>query len=316
MRHLAGCCIVTCVASAILGGLFSATARAEERSPLIPIIAFAGDWVATERYIPGIVVRYHGATYLSLERSHYTAPPTDKHAWVLLDSPGAAGAAGPVGPAGAAGPAGPEGAAGAVGPAGPAGPVGLAGAAGAPGPKGPQGVAGPKGATGRAGANGPSGATGPAGLTGPAGPAGPAGTTGVLTLRDANSLLVAVPQDDGFMREVGGQALAFQTTPTPAGLGQSTPLAFVLYHLAANCAGPRYVQGPNELFIWGTTGYYTTTQAASLQSPLSAETFTTGQDASQPGQCAPITYSVQIGPVSTVDISSWGLTPPFQLTLN
>jgi Collagen triple helix repeat (20 copies) len=314
MRHLAGGCIVTCVTSAILGGLFSGTARAEERPPLIPIIAFAGDWVATERYIPGMVVRYHGTTYLSLERSHYTAPPTDKHAWVLLDSPGAAGAPGPVGPAGAAGPAGPEGADGAVGPAGPAGPAGLAGAAGASGPKGPQGVAGPKGATGRAGANGPSGATGPAGLTGPAGPAGPAGITGVLTLRDANSVLVAVPQNGSFMREVDGQALTLEGEPTPAGLGQSTPL--VLYHLAANCAGPRYVQGPNELFILGTTGYYTTTQAASLQSPLSAETFTTGQDASQPGACSAINYSVQIGPASTVNISSWGLTPPFQLTLN
>jgi hypothetical protein len=313
MRHLAGCCIVSCVTSAILGGLFSATARAAERPPLIPIIAFAGNWVATERYIPGMVVRYHGATYLSLERSHYTAPPTDKHAWVLLDAPGAAGAAGPVGPAGAAGPAGPEGAAGAVGPAGPAGPVGLAGAAGAPGPKGPQGVAGPKGATGRAGANGPSGATGPTGLTGPTGAAGPAGITGALTLRDANSMLVAVPTNGGFLREVDGQALILAGEPTPTGLDQSTLLVF--YHLAANCAGPRYVQGPDELFILGTTGYYTT-QAASLLSPLSAETFTTGQDASQPGPCTPFTYSIQIGPVSTVDISSWGLTPPFQLTLN
>ena len=129
-------------------------------------------------------------------------------------------------------------------------------------------------------------------------------------------MLVAVPQNGSFMREVDGQALTLETSPTPTSLGQSTPGAFVLYHLAANCAGPRYVQGPNELFIWGTTGYYTTTQAASLQSPSSAETFTTGQDASQPGQCAPINYSIQIGPVSTVDISSWGLTPPFQLTLN
>jgi hypothetical protein len=126
-------------------------------------------------------------------------------------------------------------------------------------------------------------------------------------------VLVAVPQNGGFVREVAGQTLILASDLTPTGLGQSSPVIF--YHLAASCAGPRYVQGPNELFILGTTGYYTT-QAASLQSPLSTETFTTGQDASQPGQCAPITYSVQIGPVSTVDISSWGLTPPFQLTLN
>ena len=315
MRHLAGCWIAASVATASLGCLSASAARGEERPTLIPIIAFAGNWVATERYIPGTVVRFRGATYLSLERSQYTAPSTNKHAWVLLDSPGAAGPEGPVGPAGAAGPAGPEGAAGAVGPAGSVGPPGPAGAAGAAGPKGPQGVAGPRGATGAAGPGGTPGATGPVGPTGPTGPAGPAGITGTLTVRDANSVLVAVPINGGYAREVNGQELGI-TNLSPTGIGQSPAAAMVFYHLAANCAGPRLVQGSGALLIWGNTGYYTTTQEASTQSPLSAETFTTGQDASQPGHCGTINFSIEIGPVSTVDISSWGLTPPFQWTLN
>lgn len=316
MRHLVSCWIAACVATACLGCLSSRAARAEERPTLIPIIAFEGNWVATERYIPGIVVRYHGATYLSLERSYYTAPPTNKHAWVLLDSPGAAGSEGPVGPAGAAGPAGPEGAAGAVGPAGSVGPQGPAGAAGAAGPNGPQGVAGPRGATGAAGPDGTTGATGPVGPTGPAGPVGPAGITGTLTIRDANSVLVAVPVDGGYAREVDGQGLGIQAALTTTGLGQTPASSFNFYHLAANCTGPRLVIGPGALLIWGNTGYYTTAQAASMQTPLSVESFTAGQDASQPGLCGTVNYSIEVGPVSTVDISSWGLTPPFQWTLN
>jgi hypothetical protein len=148
------------------------------------------------------------------------------------------------------------------------------------------------------------------------GSAGPAGVTGTLTIRDANSVLVAVPVDGGYAREVNGQGLGFETNITTAGLGQSPSYSFTFYHLAAHCAGPRLVQGPGGLLIWGNTGYYTTTQAASLQTPLSVETFTTGQDPSQPGQCGTVNYSVEIGPVYTVDVSSWGLTPPFQWTLN
>jgi hypothetical protein len=82
--------------------------------------------------------------------------------------------------------------------------------------------------------------------------------------------------------------------------------------MSANCAGPRLVLGPQSLFIIGNTGYYTTDPT--VQTPLSWETFTAGQDLSQPGQCVnqnPATTSYSIGPLGTVDISSWGLTPPF-----
>ena len=48
---------------------FQAPARAETPPVLVPIISFAGNWVSTETYGPGIVVRYHGQTYLKIGRA-------------------------------------------------------------------------------------------------------------------------------------------------------------------------------------------------------------------------------------------------------
>lgn len=307
MRHLAGYWIVALIATAWSVN----AARAEERPELTPIIGFAGNWVATERYEPGLVVRYKGATYLSLRRSHSVAPSTNQLDWVLLDSPGAAGPTGPAGPAGPAGAAGPQGAAGGAGPMGLVGPPGPTGAAGAQGPRGPQGPSGPKGATGAAGASGPIGPTGATGPAGPIGPVGPAGVSGTITIRDANSVLVAVPSGMGFERYVNGLTLVLETDLGVAGIGTTAITSFTFYHMEANCAGPRLIQGPNLLFVEGTTGYYTTSAETTQEAPLSMETFTAGQDVSTPGQCSSLLNNYfELGPITTIDISSWNITPP------
>src|ERR1700722_3262463 len=134
----------------------------------VPIIGFAGDWISTQSYAPGFVVRYKGASYLSLRRSSHTAPATSKLDWALLDAPGAAGPEGSAGPTGSTGP---------PGPAGAAGPTGSGGPNGARGPTGAAGAAGPTGPSGPSGAGGPSGTTGPAGPRGLPGPKGPVGPT-------------------------------------------------------------------------------------------------------------------------------------------
>jgi hypothetical protein len=170
---------------------------------------------------------------------------------------------------------------------------------------------GPRGASGPAGAAGAPGVAGSRGPTGAAGPQGPPGITGIVTVRDANSVLVAVPQNGQFQREIGGQPF-YLPSVTPTGIGRSDETRFQFFHLSANCAGARLILGQPWVLIFGNTGYYTT--SATLQVPASEETFTDGQDLTQPGQCVTLSPSPNtylIGPVSTVDISSWGLTPPF-----
>jgi hypothetical protein len=314
MRHSSGGRIGAWVAMSLLYTVVDTLptpARAGTAPTLVPIVSLAGNWVSTATYSRGIVVRYRGQTYLSLRRSRDVAPSTNTADWVVLDSRGAAG---PPGPAGAAGPPGPAGARGAAGPTGPNGLSGSPGASGPPGaagPKGPQGPMGPRGASGPAGAAGAPGVAGSRGPTGAAGPQGPVGITGIVTVRDANSVLVAVPQNGQFQREVGGQPF-YLPSVTETGLGESDETLFQFYHLAADCAGPRLVTGPPWIYIFGNTGYYTTN--ATEQVPLSWETFTAGQDLTKPGQCFnqhPFTNPFIIGPLNTVDISSWGLTPPF-----
>jgi hypothetical protein len=133
-----------------------------------------------------------------------------------------------------------------------------------------------------------------------------------VTVRDANSIFVAVPVNGHFLRELSGLPFTIWAI-TPAGFGQTDPTQFHFYHMTANCAGPRLVYGnDNTLYIIGNTGYYTL--SPSTEAPLSMEDFTAGQDVTQPGQCVnlnPPSTFFQLGPVSTVDISSWGLTPPF-----
>ena len=315
MRHSTGYRLGARGAIALLCALsciFQAPARADAPPVLVPIISFAGNWVSTETYGPGIVVRYHGQTYLSLRRSRYVAPSSNTADWAVLDSQGAAGPPGPAGAAGPSGPPGPQGAAGAAGPNGLSGPPGAAGAPGATGPKGPQGPMGPPGPIGPAGAAGVSGVVGPRGPTGPAGPPGPPGITGTITIRDVNSVFVAVPVNGYNLREVSGHPVIIWSI-TPAGLGQTDLTLFHFFHMTANCTDPRLIYGnDNTLYIIGNTGYHTLNTVT--EAPLSEENFTAGQDVTQPGQCVninPADTFYALGPVSTVDLSSWGLTPPF-----
>jgi Collagen triple helix repeat (20 copies) len=276
----------------------------------VPIIGFAGDWISTQSYEPGFVVRYKGASYLSLRRSSHTAPATSKLDWALLDAPGAAGTEGSAGPTGPTGPPGPAGAAGPTGSGGPIGATGPTGPPGAPGPAGPSGPSGAVGPPGTTGPAGPSGLPGPKGPVGPTGPPGPRGLTETITIRDANNVFVAATAGDNFYRNVDGETLLIEGSVTPAGLPQDGYPNFAFYHLAPNCAGPRLIIGPNTLVIFGDTGYYST--SATLQGPASQETFTSGQDVSQPGTCGSISNTFyDIGPITTIDIAAWGLVPPF-----
>lgn len=314
MRHSTSGRIGAWVAIFLLYTLLNTSqtpARAATSPTLVPIVSFAGTWVSTATYGRGVVVRYRGQTYLSLKRSRDATPASNTMDWVVLDSRGAAGSPGPAGAGGPPGPAGAQGAAGPTGPNGLSGPPGASGPPGGTGPKGPQGPMGPRGATGPAGAAGAPGIAGSRGPTGPAGPQGPRGITGIVTVRDANSVRVAVPQNGSFLRELSGQPFNLPSL-TPTGLGQSDETRFQFFHVSAGCTGPRLVLGSQSLVIIGNTGYYTTN--ATDQVPLSEETFTDGQDLTQPGQCvdlSPSTNTYPIGPLSTVDISSWGLTPPF-----
>src|SRR4051794_2922517 len=113
MRHSAGYRIGAKIVLALLYTFccsFPALARAATPPVLVPILSFAGNWVSTETYRAGIVVRYHGQTYLSLRRSRYVPPSTNTSDWAVLDSRGARGPVGPQGVAGPPGPAGPQGA--------------------------------------------------------------------------------------------------------------------------------------------------------------------------------------------------------------
>ena len=305
--------VLAAVACSLAVALEPTPARAHSFE--VPISGFAGEWLSTQTYEPGIVVRYQGASYLSLRRSSHIAPVTSKLDWALLDAPGAAGAAGSAGPTGPAGPPGPAGAPGPTGSTGPIGGTGPTGAAGARGPTGPPGPTGTAGPPGTVGPAGPNGLQGPKGPVGPTGPQGPRGRADTITVRDANDVFVAAVAG-GFFRTVDGYSLGIQGQVTPAGLPQNDPSVFSFYHLAPNCAGPRLIIGSNELFIFGNTGYYTT--SATTQTVASREDFTSGQDITQPGTCSPAgsSTSYDIGPITTVDIAAWGLVPPFSMQVN
>jgi hypothetical protein len=171
---------------------------------------------------------------------------------------------------------------------------------------------GPPGPTGRAGAQGIPGIAGPRGPSGPAGPQGPPGITGIITIRDVNSVFVAVPVNGHYLREISGQPFDIPAI-LPTGFGQTDLTQFHFFHMTANCADPRLVDGTNNtLYIIGNTGYYTLN--TTTEAPLSIESFSAGQDVTQPGQCTNQNQAstfYPLGPVHTVAISSWGLTPPF-----
>ena len=137
----------------------------------------------------------------------------DENDMVLVDRPadGAPGAQGPQGdrgPQGLQGDRGPAGNDGAQGPPGDRGPAGADGSDGAQGPKGDPGDAG------AAGAQGPQGPQGPAG---PQGPQGPPGAGATLT---EDEILAATKYET---IDLGAaNFLAFNKTPSPAGLTAST----------------------------------------------------------------------------------------------
>lgn len=318
MRHLTDCriAVLAAVACFLTTALQPTPARAN--SFPVPIIGFAGNWVSTETYEPGLVVRYQGSSYLSLRRSSHIAPSTNKLDWALLDAPGSAGPEGPAGPTGPSGLPGTPGVAGPTGPAGPSGAPGPAGPAGPSGPTGPRGPTGLIGTPGAAGVAGPQGLPGPRGNVGPIGPPGPRGPAETVTIRDANNVFVATSGGGAYARNVDGYALGLENAISTTGLAPLSVNSLTLFfHLVANCADPRLIQGPQLLFIVDATGYYTT--IASFQAPLSVESFTTGQDASQPGTCINYTSAdtfYDLGPVTTVDVAAWGLVPPFSMQVN
>jgi Collagen triple helix repeat (20 copies) len=317
MRHLTDCRMAMLATLACLLATALTPTPASANTFEVPIIGFAGNWVSTETYAPGLVVRYKSASYLSLRRSSHIAPATNKLDWALLDGAGAAGPEGSTGPIGPSGPPGPTGAAGPTGPAGPLGAPGSQGSAGPRGPIGPRGPTGLIGAPGTTGSAGPQGPSGPKGPVGSAGPQGPQGPTETVTIRDANNVFVAVWAGARYYRNIDGAPLVMEGDVTPTGLPQFAPTSLNFLHVAPGCAGPRLIMGPNQLFIVGTTGFYTTT--ASFQTVASTESFTAGQDLSQPGTCTeflPPTASFQVGTATTLDTSAWGLVPPFTMKVN
>jgi hypothetical protein len=133
-----------------------------------------------------------------------------------------------------------------------------------------------------------------------------------MTIRDANSVFVAVPVNGHNLREISGRPFIIWVI-LPSGFGKTDLTQFQFFHMTANCADPRLINGnDNTLYIVGNTGYYTLN--TTIEAPLSIENFSAGQDVTQPGQCTNQNQAstfYPLGPVSTVDISSWGLTPPF-----
>jgi hypothetical protein len=313
MRHTLDWRLAAMVTAACLLATMLESTAATGNPVHVPIVGFGGEWISTATYPAGLVVRYRGASYLSLRNSSRVAPDTNSSAWVLLDPPGAAG---PTGATGSSGPQGPPGTQGAPGPAGASGTVGIPGPPGPPGVPGPTGPQGPRGSVGPVGArgsSGPQGAAGPQGIPGPNGPPGTRGLSETLTIRDANSVFVATPFNGGYQRSISGVAVFVALTP--AGLQQTDPFRIGFYHLEANCAGPRLMDS-GYLYLAGNTGYYATT--GSYVTALSAEGFPNGQDPGQPGQCTESSENVFVfaGLAATVDVGAWGLQPPFSLQLN
>jgi Collagen triple helix repeat (20 copies) len=299
----------------------------------VAIRSFGGAWAAGATYKTGTVVTYLGSSYLCLVRNSGVAPNTNTGDWALLDS---AGAPGPRGATGATGPEGPPGPQGAVGPAGPrgvpgpAGPAGGAGPQGAAGAPGPAGAVGPMGAAGLPGPRGAVGSPGPAGLAGSQGPQGPAGLTesaDVPVVVDSAGKFVASAVYDDYM-QIGNDfvslgLLVLPEVSSPTGFVESDAGGFNFYHVAANCAGPRLVLGYDSfigpLLVQNNIGYYPTGPLIA-QTVQSVENFLSGEDVSQPSaHCSssnlPISSLSVYGALKTVNMSSFGLVPPFYFAL-
>ena len=296
-------------------------------APLATAVAdvglFTGEWQPNRTYDDGMVVTYHGVTYLSLRRNRDVAPDHKPTEWAALT------AAAPTGPAGNAGPAGSPGTAGSPGPTGPAGPRGAAGAArprGAAGAVGPTGPAGPAGPPGPIGVAGSPGAQGPVGASGPAGPPGPPGIPGPkgnaapghkLIVLDATGRFVAV-SNQTYFSVINGIDVAIN--PAPSGFAQADITQMFMAHTTNDCSGQRYWGNFSgwvvRLDVYNNVGYYSLPTDQNLV-VNSIEQFFPGEDLSnRASRC--ITFSQPIpfgatGPLVTFDVSTLGFTPPFSL---
>ena len=212
---------------------------------------------------------------------------------------------------GAVGPQGPAGPQGSAGPAGPQGPAGPAGAKGATGPAGPTGSAGPQGPAGT------NGVTGPAGTTGPQ---GPPGLGGVRVVDSQGQDMGSFYPPEGFLRQVG--PFLFEIGVTPNGFDRPIlpGTTVTLYHTSSDCSGPRYFGDipSGGRFVRGS--YTIGTQLIYAADPIqqliinSYESVPVPIDPNQPGTCSRTNPGTgTYGLVTTVDLSTLGLTPPFHL---
>jgi hypothetical protein len=288
------------------------------------VALFTGEWRSERPYQSGMVVTYHGVTYLCLVGNRHVVPNSSTTDWAALSAnapTGPTGSPGPVGPPGIAGPPGLSGGAGARGLTGPRGPTGPAGPVGPPGPAGAAGPRGPFGNAGPAGTQGPTGQSGPAGPPGPAGMPGPEGTSAPghkLVLLDAKGKFVAV-SNVGYFLKVNGTVVGARFTRSGFIQTPVTQLSFL--HSTTDCSGPRYSQMlVNEfvsgLMVWGTTGYYASPTLTDFV-VFSAEQFAPGDDpAKRASKCLSFPQGISLentGPLQTIDIRSLGFTPPLAL---
>lgn len=309
--------LAAAMAVSVISGAPISTAAAD-------VALFTGEWQSSRTYDDGMVVTYHGVTYLSLRRSRNVAPDSKTADWAALSaaaptgpagSAGPAGSPGPAGPAGPIGPAGSRGTAGTAGPRGPSGAVGPTGPAGPAGPPGPLGVAGSPGAQGPVGSSGPAGPPGPPGIPGPKGNAAPGHKLVVL---DAAGKFVAV-SNQYYFTVVNGLNVA--VNPAPSGFAQADITQMFMAHTTNDCTGQRYWGNyvnswVVRLDVFNNVGYYSFPTLGSLV-VNSVEQFFPGDDLSkQASRCitfsAPIQFGT-VGPLVTFDISTLGFTPPFSL---
>jgi hypothetical protein len=318
---------------ALRSGAAAAVAALLSLNPLpvarAQVAVFSGEWQSSYRYESGMVVTFHGVTYLSLARNRDIAPNTNTHDWAALSAAAPTGPAGSAGPAGPAGVAGPTGATGPEGPAGLPGPQGLkgpTGATGAAGPAGPAGAAGPAGLAGAPGPQGAAGQPGPLGAAGPPGPSGPPGSSPPghkLVILDANGKFVAVSSFgfETYYMNLNGRLV--NVSVSPSGFAQVDITQLFFTHTTNDCSGQRYWGSGGGIGdfpvqavqFYGTTAY---TENFPLQSIIinSVEQFEPGDNpANQASKCILLNgYSPALyGTLTTFPISSLGFTPPFSM---
>ena len=309
--------LASAIAAAVIGSAPLDTAAAQ-------VALYTGAWQPTRTYNEGMVVTYHGVSYLCLERNRDVAPGSNPTDWAALSAAAPAGSAGSAGPAGSpgiagppgpTGPAGPRGATGLAGPRGPAGATGPTGPAGSAGPPGPVGVAGSPGTQGPAGLAGPAGPPGPQGIQGPPGTAAPGHK---LVLLDANGKFVAV-FDTGYLLIVNGVQVDAQFTPN--GFEQADITQMFMLHTSIDCSGQRYwsnstvLMGFLDFRVFNNIGYYSNPTVQI--NAMSVEQFAPGDDPSKPAShCLVFPQGIGLGtagPLLTIDVNTLGLTPPFAL---